>query len=287
MELTLGLLYDWEYDERFIKLLDKKLIEAGKSSYIVGFYNLEETVIKVLKGHLKFKFVLDRASDTTKSFKSLVSLLERDGSRFINEPYKVNRANNKATMHLEFLTAGINVPYTIVLSPSDRVEKSALSPIGIPFVIKPAEGGGGYGVVLGAGTLYDVIKAREKHSNGLILIQEEIVPKIYENKPCWFRVFYACGKILPCFWDPKTHRYSKLSEEEKRVFSSLFEIASKIYNVSGLNFFSTEIALTRDERFVVVDYVNDQCDMRFQSDADDGVPDEIIDEIAESIVNFV
>jgi len=41
------------------------------------------------------------------------------------------------------------------------------------------------------------------------------------------------------------------------------------------DFFSTEIALAKDGRYVVVDYVNDPCDMRPQSKHFDGVPDTI------------
>jgi hypothetical protein len=35
---------------------------------------------------------------------------------------------------------------------------------------------------------------------------------------------------------------------------------------------------------VVVDYVNDQCDMRFQSDTPDGVPVSVVKEVAKAIV---
>lgn len=287
MNIDLGILWDWPYDERFVKLLDERVIKAGKQSYLVGVYNLEETIIRFLRGELNFKCVLDRASDTTPAFKQIVALFSRACTRFVNDPDKIARANNKATMHLELISAGVNVPYTIVLSPSDKLGGDMLEHIGTPFVIKPAEGGGGYGVVLGAGSLYEVVKARETYSDGLILLQEEIIPQRFDSKICWFRVFYACGKIIPCFWDPISHLYTELTEEEKQRFSALFEITNKIHCVCGLNLFSTEIALAQDGRYVVVDYVNDQCDMRFQSDTYDGVPDAVINEIIDGIVNFI
>ena len=46
--------------------------------------------------------------------------------------------------------------------------------------------------------------------------------------------------------------------------------------VCGLDFFSTEIALTSEGRFVTVDYVNEICDMRLQSGHADGVPDALV-----------
>jgi len=284
MLVDLGILWEWEHDERFVKLLDSECIKANKSSYIIAPYNLSESIGKIISGALLFKTVLDRATDTNPSFRPIIPLLERTKTRIINDPAKAVRANNKATMHLEFITAGLNVPYTIMISPTDKIEGSVLSSIGTPFVIKPAEGGGGYGVVLGAGTIYEVVKARERHSDGLILIQEEIIPAEIKNKKCWFRVFFVCGKIIPCFWDVSTHYYERLTQEEETEFSELFRIAEKINQITGLEFFSTEVARTRDGRFVVVDYVNDQCDLRFQSDAPDGVPDEVIHEIVGSII---
>jgi hypothetical protein len=50
-----------------------------------------------------------------------------------------------------------------------------------------------------------------------------------------------------------------------------------------MDWFSTEIALTL-EKFVVVDYVNDGIDTRVQSRAVDGVPDEVIKNIARQLV---
>ena len=42
-----------------------------------------------------------------------------------------------------------------------------------------------------------------------------------------------------------------------------------------------------DGKFIVVDYVNDMCDMRKKSQHYDGVPDNIADEIIRKLVNYV
>ena len=57
----------------------------------------------------------------------------------------------------------------------------------------------------------------------------------------------------------------------------------KIQKVCSLDFFSSEIALTEENTFVVVDYVNEVCDMRLQSKHVDGVPDEVVQRIQELI----
>jgi hypothetical protein len=51
--------------------------------------------------------------------------------------------------------------------------------------------------------------------------------------------------------------------------------------------FSTEITITSDGRFVIVDYVNDPIDLRLQSKAFDGVPDDIVKDITERLVELI
>jgi hypothetical protein len=74
------------------------------------------------------------------------------------------------------------------------------------------------------------------------------------------------------------------TEEIQRLGLQALEVtARKIQEVCKLDFFSTEIAAAHEGRFVVVDYVNETCDMRMQSKYPDGVPDEIVVKICESI----
>ena len=67
----------------------------------------------------------------------------------------------------------------------------------------------------------------------------------------------------------------------------LFTKSQSVLHLSAnWNGFPPEIALTQKE-FVVVDYVNDGIDTRVQSKAVDGVPDEVIQNIAEQLVKIV
>ena len=67
----------------------------------------------------------------------------------------------------------------------------------------------------------------------------------------------------------------------------LYDMAVRIANVSRLHLFSTEIALTPDGQFLAVDYVNDQIDLRLQSQAQDGVPDAIVWDICRRLAELV
>lgn len=92
------------------------------------------------------------------------------------------RADDKATMHLELLSSGINVPFSIIISPYNHKREvelslSDLAKLERPFIIKPANTiGGGVGVVMGAETLRDVIDASQRHRNDKYLMQETLKP---------------------------------------------------------------------------------------------------------------
>ena len=247
-------------------------------------------------GSLVFNLLLDRASDEDERFLPLAQYFQRKNptTRIINPYELMRRAADKATMHLEFLTRGIHVPYTIIVSPFNHKREvelslSELARLGRPFIIKPANTtGGGVGVVVGAESLKDVIETRQHHKNDKYLLQEKIVPAILNERRAWFRVFFACGEIVLCWWDDRTHIYDVLTEEEEKRFDlhMLRVIVTAIRDVCGLDFFSTEIACVSSNLFVVVDYVNEMCDMRLKSRHVDGVPDQIVELIAGRIIDI-
>jgi hypothetical protein len=194
-------------------------------------------------------------------------------------------------MHLELITAGIHVPYTIIISPYNKKRElefslSELAHLGRPFIIKPANTtGGGIGVILGAETLKDVIESRQHHKNDKYLLQEKITPRLLGGRKGWFRVFGVCGMILPCWWDPETHVYAAVTASEQRQWQlvDLNNVTRTIASVCRLDFFSTEIAVPESNTLVAVDYVNEVCDMRLQSVHTDGVPDAVVTAVARQL----
>jgi hypothetical protein len=120
-------------------------------------------------------------------------------------------------------------------------------------------------------------------------LQEKIEPAMLGSERAWFRVFYVFGRTFLTWWNDVTHLYRpvKSEEEDDLGLAPMRQIIRTIAALSELDFFSAEIALTIDGRFVVIDYVNDVCDMRPQSEHPDGVPDGLIDEIIGALVTFV
>jgi hypothetical protein len=76
------------------------------------------------------------------------------------------------------------------------------------------------------------------------------------------------------------------SEVDSHGLHLLIDITRKIRGICKLDFFSTEIAITAEKKFVVVDYVNDICDMRLQSRHPDGVPDIVVSEVCRRLARL-
>jgi hypothetical protein len=280
----LGIAYNWEYDVEFIALVENVLQKNGLSTYVIHSNNVHEVKQNLIEKNLGFRCYLDRAWDVDERFEEIGKILQKRKTKFFNSYRNVLHAIDKASMHLEFITAGLNVPYSIIIPPHKDNENIKLSIedlaiLGRPFIIKPCNTtGGGIGVVTGAESLKEVLDQRASYKNDKYLIQEKIYPGEIAGKRTWFRCFWAFEKVISVFWDDQTHIYEKIDDELKLKINlkKLNQITKTIYEITRLDLFSTEVVLTNDNRFVVIDYVNDQCDMRISSKHSDGVPDEIV-----------
>jgi hypothetical protein len=291
----LGLAWNWEFDKEFILGIETACHRLGLTTYRIEPFNLGESLRLMRAGKLLFHTFLDRASDGEELFQPLERFLSRSETHLFNPYTAIDRAKDKATMHLELMTAGVNVPYSIIISPFSKKKEvelslSELAHLGRPFIIKPANTtGGGVGVIVGAESLKEIIESRQHHKGDKYLLQETVVPATLQSMEGWFRVFYAFGETLLCWWNTSTHFYRAVTKQEEILYGlgKLHEIAATIHTVCGLDFFSTEIAVTRDGKFVTVDYVNEICDMRPQSQFEDGVPDEVIGTIQDECAHAV
>jgi hypothetical protein len=288
MQYDLCLPWYWEYDKIFSGMVERACIEEGISLWQVTPDNLLESITALYKGVTTFRTLLNRGQGEP-TFEPIQRWAREHGARRINPAEVSLWSEDKATMHLEFISAGLNTPHTIVIASfleQPVIPPIDLAPLGENFVIKPSNGGGGEGVIIGASGMDQILRARMEFPRQKYLIQSHITPKIVGGKPAWFRVFYANGETYPCWWATDTHIYQNVTAEEEAGdgLGRLRDITRCIASICQLDWFSTEIALAED--FVVVDYVNDEIDTRIQSQAMDGVPDEIINNIARQLVKI-
>ncbi len=131
--------------------------------------------------------------------------------------------------------------------------------------------------------------ARKQFPTEKYLLQAHVRTCQLEGRPAWFRILFCNGAIYPFWWDQVTHVYTRVTAEQKARYRlrDLNVISARIAQICQLQLFSTEIALTEQGQFLVVDYVNDPVDLRVQTRAVDGVPDAIVDNIARRLARFV
>lgn len=285
--------YDWPYDEPFLALLARQLESHGTRLEAVSPHTLEQALERARRGELAAHAYLDRASDTSPEFAPLDEWAERHVPLHINPGEHRRRVWYKTNLHWAFIEAGIHTPYTIAI-PSLHRQPDLTAPhdfaaLGRPFSIKPDLGGGGWGVITTAQSWDDVASARRHMPGEDLILQEFVEPDRLAGRRAWFRVFYACGQIFPCWWDDRTRLFGPpVSDGERRALGldPLWEIAATAARIAGISLFSTEIARVPDGRFIVVDYVNDPVDLRFLPHAREGMPAEVAVALAEAIAGW-
>ncbi|MBI3986543.1 MAG: hypothetical protein HY343_06470 [Lentisphaerae bacterium] len=289
-----AVLWDWEYDADFVLLLERECRRARRSFIAFRGPEVLDFVRLSDRRALSVGTVIDRASDVLPGIGLHLEDLKRAGARIVNDTEKMAWCRDKATMHLELLRAGVRVPYGMIVSTHDHPERLDLmemtgDKLGTPFVIKPAEGGGGDGVVLNARSRRDVADYLAKSGADKIVLQRKVMPRQLGRRRGWFRVFWVAGKTIPCWWDDLTHIYEPLSPAEERIhgLEALRSITALIAKISGMSLFSTEIAVDEDGKPVVVDFVNEMPDFRPQSGHPDGVPDAVLARIVTELVRGV
>ena len=259
--------------------------------------NAPETLKKIESHQIKIAFLVDNESNYYNPediYLKICYAVKDSGGKVIDDPDNARVFADKSVTHFDLVEAGIPVPYTVVVRnwlPDDFVlTKEQLKKLGQPFIIKPARGFGQKGVIRdGSGDIKQIAEARHFNRGDNFLLQEKVVPTAFGEKMAWFRVYYLFGEIIPCFWNPETGQYSHVSMREMshyRLFS-LVRIVSEIARIVRVNFFSSEVAVTgkgKERRFVVIDYVNDQCELCVRPTKIAGPVPEVVQHIAETYV---
>ncbi len=286
----LCLAWCWEGDEDLARLLREACAARGLSLLEVTPETLGGVVAGLDTGELTVGLLLDRASDADPRYLALVERARALGARRVNPREHAVRSWNKAFMH-DLLSPELRTPATLVLAPWDdepHMPPVDLEHVGSPFCVKPAHGGGGDGVAVGLTSPDDIPAMRRQYPSDSYLLQAHVEPVRLGGRPAWFRNLYSCGRVYPCWWSHHDHRYVPVSAAEVSRFTlaPLTFIMRTIARLSRMQLFSSEIALTAAEQFVVVDYLNDPVDLRLQSRAPEGVPDQLAAFVADDLAEL-
>ena len=285
-------------EDVFVRL-SRERCEKRKMKFLwINDDNIKQVILDLNQRKTKIRVLLDTDATFNKKddlYARVCYMVKDLGGVVINDPDRSKNAIDKSIMHFELMNSNITTPYTIVVRNWEpkkfRLSNEEKRRLGTPFIIKPAQGYGQLGVVREAkGSIKEIAKARKYDRGDNFLLQEKISPISLGGRRAWFRVINVFETIIPCWWDDQEQDYEHVTMEEFNRYRlyPLARISSKISAISRVVWFSSEIAIDRKNgknRFVVIDYVNDQCDMTTKSEWPKGVPDAVVEYNAKRIVD--
>ena len=114
MHYDLCLPWYWEYDIDFIQMIEDAGNKKGLSLWQITPENLLESITALYKGEHTFFAILDRSQYDHRF--APIHRWAKEHHVFRINPAEVSRwSEDKATMHLELITAGVHTPYTVIL----------------------------------------------------------------------------------------------------------------------------------------------------------------------------
>jgi len=267
----------------------------GMKFIFIDAKSLNSLTNEIKNGNFELKFYLDMASETFDADDAYLGfnyILKDSGTKIVADPDDVEIAADKSLTHFNLIKAGIFAPFTIIIKsdePNRELSAEENEKLGSFFVIKPALGYGQKGVrIVTQKTMRKgIAEARKANMGDSFLAQEFIEPKEINGDPAWFRLYHTFGDITSCWWNPNTHIYRQVSLREMDEYSLLpmIRVAAEIARITRIDWFSCEVAINKkNNEFVAIDYMNDQCWINPQSKFKEGVPDDVIIHIAERIV---
>jgi ribosomal protein L13E len=208
---------------------------------------------------------------------------KRCGGYVIDDPDITASVAHKGHFHQVMLNNNIPVPETIIVDRSEvdsfKFTSEMRARVGRPFVVKPAWGDSGVGVIMNGYSEDDLHESVKLAPNSdAFLIQQRLEMKKLGNHSGWFRMMHVCGEVISCWWDPSSHEYHLVTPNQVKRYrlTPLRRIMRGIARASKMKKFTSEICLHTDGKFYAVDYINADPDMNPRSFYANGVPDEVV-----------
>lgn len=260
--------------------------QMGMTFFFVNDVWIKEFSEKLESGEIAVRVLLDLTADQTNQddpYTKLAHEVKRQKGYVLDDPDKTAYVAHKGHLHKDLVKNGVPVPETVVVNKEDvadfKITDAIIEQVGTPFVVKPAWGDSGIGVVVNSTSKADLLRSvKESPRSDAWLIQQQVTPQQLGQHVGWFRLYYMCGQVIPCWWDPGSHEYHLVTPGQMRHYKlePLKRIVRGIARTARIKKFSCEICLHEDGKFYAVDYVNADPDMNPRSFYDNGVPDEVV-----------
>jgi glutathione synthase/RimK-type ligase-like ATP-grasp enzyme len=293
----IGIGWSNSVDEIFVRLLESSLDKKKIVFREITFPTLARDFEAVINGELHFKTFIDRGSIDNPAFFVIADKLRERGARVVNDPRAVVRSASKADLYKLFRENNLPLPKVVLIQaqtarrkePDAKSFKRIADKLGVPFTLKLSYGGYENDVMLNASTESDVLDFEEDNRTEDILAQEYVVPAVMDGKIAWFRIIFVCGRVLPLWWDPQNRFYQEFGQSaaESDVAKNLEELTRSIAGLTGLDLFSTEIAIDTSGAYKIMDYANHPIDVNSRGNTPDGLPPKVLEKIVRYLVSDV
>ncbi|PJE64346.1 MAG: hypothetical protein COU90_02750 [Candidatus Ryanbacteria bacterium CG10_big_fil_rev_8_21_14_0_10_43_42] len=276
----------------FLSFLKKELRKKKYSFDEVTYENLRHRYDDIKNDRYAYRVFIDRASFDHPAYFLFADLVQKKGAYVVNNPDAVIAWGSKTALYGALCNAGLPLPRVFLLPARPPAKKELIhipKALGVPFILKPAYGGLVDDVLLRARTVDDIITFMEDNGTDETLAQEYVVPTVVRKKTAWFRPLYVCGEVIPLWWDPLSHFYQPFgrSAEERDIAKDLKNMLCRIHDITGLDLFTTEVAIDEGGEYKIIDYANHPIDLNSQENASDALPEDILEDVARCIAVYI
>ena len=263
-------------NSKLLKLFHDAMAPLGLSVLLVNRANVDRALAAARRDRFHPHLYLDLCSRPGDAFDALLRAFSAAGVHTVARPEQLHWTI-KAPSHPALAAAGLPVPPTIVLKPDepDRdLTPDELALIGDRCVIKPSHGFAGLGAKLNRAPTREVIAAaRDYDRKDDWLVQRAITFARAGTRPAYVRAYHVLGHRSLLWWSVERAGYEPLTWADVHQFGLVpaLEMVDRVHALTGLDYFSSEIAATADApgqpvnpaapNLCLIDYVNDQCDM--------------------------
>lgn len=281
-----GISWVYSKDKEFVRILKEKLKKRKLTFFEIGYNNVDEIIDKIKNDEISFNNLIDFASFEHPVFSHFASILESKNCNVINSKESIKNSYSKSKLFTLFEKENLPMRKTFIVNNGKKQNyKEIISKVKVPFVITPSSSSYEHDIILNGKDPEDIGAFIENHETEEVLVQEFLTPKIIHGKIAWFRILYACGEMIIHWWDPQNSFYRTFGKtpEENKIKHKLESYTEKISQLTELKLFSTEIILSQEGKYVIIDYANNPIDLSSQEYERDGIPKETLNQVAEAI----
>ena len=234
--------------------------QMNLSFFLVNDIWVNEFQRKLKSQEIGVRVLLDLTANQTienDPYLLLAREVKRQHGYVIDDPDVTANSAHKGRFHQMLVDSRIPVPETVIVNRDEldgfKISQEIKDRVGVPFVVKPAWGDSGVGVVVDAES-EDALhwSAEQTPNSDAFLIQKQLQPQTMGSHLSWFRMFHICREVIPCWWNPANHDYQLVTPAEIRThkLAPLRRIMRDIARVSRMKKFTSEISPAPGRQFL-------------------------------------